>query len=105
MDQEENKKIDGAIKKLVENGLPSTLQKAMVYVRIMGDEAVHPGVIIVDDNKELAVAMFRMMNIIIEKMIIEPKEIEELYNLMPENKIKGIENRDKKKNQTEEVNS
>lgn len=103
--QEENKKIDGAIKKLVENGLPSTLQKAMDYVRIMGDEAVHPGVIIVDDNKELAVAMFRMMNIIIEKMIIEPKEIEDLYNLMPENKIKGIENRDKKKNQTEEVNS
>ena len=49
----------------------------------------------VDDNKELAIAMFRLMNIIIEKMIVEPKEIDNLYNLMPDNKLQGIENRDK----------
>lgn len=93
--QDEKKKIDGAIKKLVEKGLPSTLQKAMDTVRIVGDEAVHPGEINVDDNKELAIAMFRLMNIIIEKMIVEPKEIDNLYNLMPDNKLQGIENRDK----------
>lgn len=39
--------------------------------------------------------MFRLMNIIIEKMIVEPKEIDNLYNLMPDNKLQGIENRDK----------
>lgn len=94
--QDEKKKIDGAIKKLVEEGLPPTLQKAMDTVRIVGDEAVHPGEINVDDNKELAIAMFRLMNIIIEKMIVEPKEIDDLYNLMPDNKLQGIENRDKK---------
>lgn len=94
--QDEKKKIDGAIKKLVENGLPTSLQKAMDSIRIVGDEAVHPGVINIDDNKELAIAMFRMMNIIVEKMILEPKEIDELYQLMPENKIEGIKNRDKK---------
>lgn len=93
--QDEKKKIDGAIKKLVEEGLPSTLQKAMDTVRIVGDEAVHPGEINIDDNKELAIAMFRLMNIIIEKMIVEPKEIDNLYNLMPDNKLQGIENRDK----------
>lgn len=75
--------------------MPSTLQKAMDTVRIVGDEAVHPGEINVDDNKELAIAMFRLMNIIIEKMIVEPKEIDNLYNLMPDNKLQGIENRDK----------
>ena len=94
--QDEKKKIDGAIKKLVEEGLPSTLQKAMDIVRIVGDEAVHPGEINIDDNKELAIAMFRLMNIIIEKMIIEPKEIDDLYHLMPENKLQGIDNRDKR---------
>ena len=94
--QEEKKKIDGAIKRLVEQGLPETLQKAMDIVRIVGDEAVHPGEINVDDNKEMAIALFRLMNIIIEKIIIEPKEIDDFYNLMPENKLKGIENRDKK---------
>lgn len=94
--QDEKKKIDGAIKKLVEGGLPSTLQKAMDTVRIVGDEAVHPGEINFEDNKELAIAMFRLMNIIIERMIVEPKEIDDLYKLMPEEKLKGIENRDKK---------
>ena len=94
--QEEKKKIDGAIKKLVENGLPKTLQKAMDTVRIVGDEAVHPGEINIDDNKDMAIAMFRLMNIIVEKVIVEPKEIDELYQLMPDNKLKGIENRDKK---------
>ena len=94
--QDEKKKIDGAIKKLVENGLPQTLQKAMDTVRIIGDEAVHPGEINIDDNKEIAIAMFRLMNIIVEKVIVEPQEIDELYRLMPEEKLKGIENRDKK---------
>ncbi len=95
--QEETKKIDGAIKILVEKGLPSSLQKAMDTVRIVGDESVHPGQIDIDDNKDLAIALFRLMNIIIEKMIVEPEEIDELYNLMPENKLKGIKDRDKKR--------
>ncbi len=94
--QDEKKKIDGAIKKLVENGLPSTLQKAMDTVRIVGDEAVHPGEINIDDNKELAIMMFKLINIIIEKMIVEPNEIENLYNLMPDSKLEGIKNRDNK---------
>ncbi len=96
-DQEENKKIDGAIKKLVEKGLPTTIQKAMDTIRIVGDEAVHPGEININDNKDLAIAMFRLLNMIVEKMIVEPKQIDDLYNLMPKNKLEGIGNRDKKK--------
>lgn len=97
--QEEKNKIDAAIKKLVENGLPTSLQKAMDTVRIVGNDAVHPGEINIDDNKQLAIAMFELMNIIIEKMIIEPKRIDELYNLMPQEKLQGIQKRDKKNNQ------
>lgn len=88
--QDEKKKIDGAIKKLVENGLPKLLQKAMDSIRIIGDETVHPGQINIDDNREFAVAMFRMMNIIVKKIILEPKEIDDLYQLMPENKKEEI---------------
>lgn len=33
------------------------------------------------------------MNFIAEKMITEPKEIEEIYNKIPENKKKQIEKR------------
>ena len=53
----------------------------MDTVRIIGDEAVHPGEINIDDNKDMAIAMFRLMNIIIEKIIVEPKEIDDLYKL------------------------
>ncbi len=72
----------------------------MDSIRILGEEAVHPGQINIDDNKESAVAMFKMMNIIVEKMILEPKKIDELYQLMPKDKIEGIKNRDKKNEDT-----
>ncbi len=103
--QDEKNDLNVAIQKLVENGLPSVLQMAMDTVRIVGNEAVHPGEIIIDDNKELAISMFELINIIVEKMIIEPKRIEELFNNMPADKIDGINNRDKKKNTNYEVNS
>lgn len=96
-EKDENNNIDDAIKVLVEKGLPSSLQQAMDIVRIVGNEAVHPGEINIDDNSEIAIMMFRLMNIIIEKLVVDPKKISDLYNLMPEKKLKGIENRDKKK--------
>lgn len=96
VEHDENEDINNAIKELVVRGLPPTLQEAMDTVRIVGNEAVHPGEINLDDNKQLAYAMFRLINIIIEKMLVEPKEIKELYYLMPKSKLQGIENRDKK---------
>lgn len=93
----EDGKIDDAIKYLVANGLPSTLQKSMDAIRVIGNEAVHPGQINVDDNKEIASALFKLMNIIVEKMVIEPKEIADIYNILPQSKIDGINNRDGKK--------
>ena len=68
----------------------------MDIVRIVGNEAVHPGEINLDDNSEMAIKMFRLMNMIIEKMIIDPRELEELYNTMPDDKLEGIKNRDTK---------
>ena len=94
--QDEKEKINKAIKKLVENGLPVTVQQAMDTIRIIGDEAVHPGEISIDDNIEIAYAMFRLMNIIVEKMIVEPQEINELFEMMPSEKKDGIKNRDNK---------
>ena len=36
------------------------------------------------------------MNIIVEKMIVEPRQIDEIYNILPKNKIEGINKRDAK---------
>ena len=97
-EKDEKTRIDETIKDLVKNGLPSSLQKSMDAIRIIGNEAVHPGQINIDDNKDIAIALFKLMNIIVEKMIIEPKEIDDIYNFLPDNKIEGINKRDGKSN-------
>lgn len=58
----------------------------------------------VDDNKEIASTLFKLMNIIVEKMGILPKEIDDIYNLLPQSKIDGINRRDRRKT-TETVGS
>ena len=58
----------------------------------------------VDDNKKIASALFKLMNIIVEKLVILPKEINDIYNLLPQSKIDGINRRDRRKT-TETVGS
>ncbi len=81
------------IAKLVENGLPAKVQKMLDTVRVIGNHAVHPGEINLDDNPT-AVALFRLVNIIAEKMITEPKEIDAIYDGLPENDKEQIAKRD-----------
>ena len=38
------------------------------------------------------------MNLIVEKMIVEPKQIKEIYNQLPEDKRNAIEKRDRQIN-------
>lgn len=45
-------------------------------------------------NSETAQALFRLVNIIVEKMITEPKVIQAVYDSLPASKLKGIEDRD-----------
>ena len=39
--------------------------------------------------------LMRLLNIIVERMITEPKEIESLYQVLPESVKESIEKRDK----------
>lgn len=90
---ESGKKIDKDIASLVSKGLNPLVQKALDVVRVIGNEAVHPGEINLDDNKDIAIKLFGLVNIISEQMISHPKQVEELYNGLPEDKLKGIEQR------------
>ena len=40
--------------------------------------------------------LFKLVNFIANKLITEPKEIDELYNSLPANKLEGINKRDNK---------
>ncbi|OOZ41658.1 hypothetical protein BOW53_02980 [Solemya pervernicosa gill symbiont] len=87
--------INNDIKALVESGLPPKVQQALDSVRVIGNEAVHPGEIDLKDDLVTVNKLFKLVNFIANKMITEPREIDEIYNTLPENKIEGINQRDR----------
>lgn len=89
--------INDNIADLVGKGLPKRVQQALDAVRVIGNEAVHPGEIDLRDDADMAHTLFGLVNFIAEKMITEAKEIDEIYATLPAGKRKAIEARDKKK--------
>lgn len=87
-------KIDDQIAELVVRGLPKRAQQALDSVRVIGNESVHPGTLDLNDTPELALALFRLVNLIVQDCITAPKEAEDIYGLLPEGKRQGIERRD-----------
>lgn len=91
-DRDINKNIGALVKK----GLPQSVQQALDFVRVVGNKAVHPGQIAFDvDDIGTATMLMRLLNIIVERMISEPKQINSLYDGLPESVKESIEKRDK----------
>lgn len=94
---EPGRDINADIGSLVQKGLPKQLQEALDVVRVIGNEAVHPGEIDFEDNPGVAYSLFQLINLIVEKMITEPRQIAEIYQTLPAKKLAGITQRDKPK--------
>ena len=93
---QKGKNIDHDIGALVKNGLDARIQKALDIVRVIGNNAVHPGQIDLRDDKATAFKLFNLVNLIVEAMITAPKHIEELYGTLPETALEAIGKRDNK---------
>ena len=92
----EKGRINDMIGNLVKKGLRSDIQKALDAVRVIGNNAVHPGQIAFDvDDKTTAEMLMKLLNIITERMITEPKEIDNIFEALPETVKQSIEKRDK----------
>lgn len=87
--------FDG-IGKLAQRGLDTKIQKALDIVRVTGNTAIHPGQIDKSDTTADARNLFRLVNVIVENLITLPKEIDELYETIPESKRDAIDRRDGK---------
>ena len=88
------KNINDDIGKLVAKGLKPEIQRALDIVRVVGNEAVHPGTIDLRDDRDSASKLFGLVNRIAYDMITHPKEIAALYSELPPEKILAIEKRD-----------
>jgi hypothetical protein len=87
----EDKSINDGIKELIEEGLNPKMQQVLDFLRVVGNNAVHPGQIDLDDNKEMALKLFKILNMIADDMITKPKDMNELYNdIIPEEKQENI---------------
>ena len=86
--------INADIASLVAKGLPTKVQQALDSVRVIGNEAVHPGSLDLRDDSDTVNRLFRLVNFIADKMISEPREIDELYGSLPPDKLAGIVKRD-----------
>ena len=94
---EKGKKIDDDIASLVQKGLNPMVQQALDTVRVIGNEAVHPGSLDLYDDRDTASQLFRLVNLIAEQMISQPKHVNDMYNSLPPTKLAAIEARDAKK--------
>ena len=89
------KNLNADIGELVGQGLPVLVQRSLDIVRVVGNNQVHPGMLDVRDNPDIALMLFELVNIIVEDRIARPKQVDELYNKLPEGARKQIEERDK----------
>jgi hypothetical protein len=89
------KDLNTDIAALVAGGLPPKVQKALDTVRVIGNEAVHPGTIDLHDDPTTVSRLFRLVNFIVQEMIAKPKEIAGLYSSLPKSKRDAVDRRDK----------
>lgn len=72
------------------------VQKSLDVVRVIGKEAVQPGVLDLKDDRDTALQLLKFVNAIATQMISHPKNMEAMYQKLPESKRKAIEVRDAK---------
>ena len=89
--------INDDIAALVRKGLDGRVQQALDVVRVIGNNAVHPGQIDLKDDRATAEKLFGLVNLIAEIMITQPKHVGSMFDSLPEPARKAIEKRDSKK--------
>jgi hypothetical protein len=88
------KDLNKDIGDLVKKGLLPQVQKMLDAVRVIGNNAVHPGEIDLTDTPETAASLFSLVNAIADQMITHPKQVEAMYEALPAGAREAIERRD-----------
>ncbi|MBE2991027.1 DUF4145 domain-containing protein [Sphingomonas sp. CFBP 13603] len=86
--------INKDIGDLVKKGLDVRVQRALDVVRVVGNNAVHPGELDVRDDRSTAAQLFSLINLIVEIMISQPAHVARMYEALPAGALAAIERRD-----------
>lgn len=92
---EKGRKIDDDIASLVRKGLDVRIERALDIVRVVGNEAVHPGSLDMRDDVATAEKLFGLVNLVVDAMISQPKHIAEFYDTLPQSKRDAIAARER----------
>lgn len=90
---EKGKNLNDDIGSLVAKGLDVHIQQALDYCRVVGNNGVHPGEIVLDDSPEIAHLLFEMINLIVEDRIDRPARVQQAYLKLPQGARDAIEQR------------
>lgn len=88
--------LNDKIAALVSSGLPEEVQQALDLIRVIGNNAVHPGQIDLRDDRETAVSLFDFVNIVVDSMISRKRQISRAFDKLPEGAKESIKVRDQK---------
>jgi hypothetical protein len=90
------KNIDSDIAALVGKGLPPQVRDALDICRVVGNNAVHPGEINVDDDPALVAELFELINFIVAQTIERERSIAAMVAKLPQGARDAIARRDAK---------
>lgn len=79
---------------LVRLGLPVEIQQALDIVRVVGNNAVHPGELSEGDVDAVAATLFELVNSIVEDRIARPVKLQALFSSLPKGALEAIQKRD-----------
>ena len=85
--------INSNIQELVQKGLSVTIQQSLDIVRVTGNKAIHPGKIEPNDITDTR-TLFSLINLIADALITQPKQVQAIYDNIPEESRKAIAERD-----------
>jgi hypothetical protein len=88
---EKGDNLNTDIAELVKKGLEGEVQQALDVVRVIGNNAVHPGTIDLKDDKETALTLLGLVNMIVERRIAGPKKLMTLFAGLPPSALQQIE--------------
>lgn len=72
------------LENLNKRGLDEKIQVALHRVGMVGEGAVEPGMIDPGDGEETARALFEILNLIVDALMVQPRRVDEMLGKLPQ---------------------